>query len=155
MESWTVVAEGLDHERVIVRRGERSGLPVIVGGTSGRGVRIWDARSGKLEKELLQGEGVTRPYFSPDGRWLMIVTGTEFGIWEPGTWRLVRQFALEQGGDNLLGAAFTPDGSILAVVESRTTVRLFETRTWQPLAHRPLASSEVQTSEPSPVICRR
>src|SRR5262249_177803 len=104
------------------------------GAGGGQGIRICDARSGKLEKELLRGQGITRPYFSPDGRWLMIVTGTEFGIWEPGTWRLVGQFALEQGGDNLAAAAFAPDGSILAVVVSRTTVCLFETRTWQPLA---------------------
>jgi leucine dehydrogenase len=47
MELSTVVAEGLDHEQVIVRRGERSGLPVIVAvhstklGSAVGGCRLW------------------------------------------------------------------------------------------------------------------
>jgi WD40 repeat protein len=97
-------------------------------------VRIRHAHSGKLEKVLQQGDGVTRPDFSPDRRWLMIATGTEVSIWEPGTWRLERQFVLEQGRTLPAATAFAPDGSILAVVASRTTVSLFETRTWKLLA---------------------
>jgi leucine dehydrogenase len=47
MELSTVVAGGLDHEQVIVRRGERSGLPVIVAvhstklGPAVGGCRLW------------------------------------------------------------------------------------------------------------------
>src|SRR5262249_53590573 len=55
-------------------------------------------------------------------------TGTEFRVWEPGTWRPVRQIP---GGRP---AAFAPDGKVLAVAASLTSIRLFATATWRPLA---------------------
>ena len=72
--------------------------------------------------------------FSPDGRWLLTATSNEFRLWEPVTWRPVRQIPREQGGDVAAGAAFAPDGKVLAVVDSLTTVRLFDSETWLPLA---------------------
>jgi WD40 repeat protein/serine/threonine protein kinase len=124
----------LDHSRVDAVSASPDGRWAATGTAYGNGVRIWDARSGKLEKELLRGEVNPQPCFSPDGRWLLIVTGSGFRIWESGTWRPVRQFAPDHGGDNPKPYAFTQDGSILAAAVSLTTVCLFDTRTWQPVA---------------------
>ena len=82
------------------------------------GSKVWDVRTGKVDKELIREHGWISKFFSQDGRWLLIATGTEFGIWEPGTWRPVRQIPREQPGAVPSAAAFAPDGQVLAVLES-------------------------------------
>jgi tetratricopeptide (TPR) repeat protein len=83
---------------------------VATGSHTGTGVKIWDAQSGKLEKEL-HVDG-TRVGFSPDGKWLW----TELRLWEVGSW---------QEGPQIGGRAFafSPDSKLLAV-ETGGAVRL-------------------------------
>jgi WD40 repeat protein len=107
---------------------------VATGAASGYGVRVWDARTGKQVSELLSGAWSSHPYFSPDGRWLLITTATDIRVWEPGTWREVRKLAHEQVTGSACNLAFSPDGKVLAVAVSLTTIRLFDTDTWRPLA---------------------
>jgi WD40 repeat protein/serine/threonine protein kinase len=103
------------------------------------GLNIWNARTGKVEKELMRNVPGATAVFSPDSRWLLTVTDNEFGIWEPGTWRPIRQIPREKGardGSGVAGstfAAFTPDGKVVAVAVSQTAVQLFDTETWLPL----------------------
>jgi WD40 repeat protein len=99
---------------------------------NGFGVRVWDARTWKRVTELVPEVRNTRVEFSPDGRWLLIATVTGFGIWEVGTWQPVRRIPKEAGGS--AAAAFSPDGKVLAGQLTPTTVCLFGTGTWRPLA---------------------
>jgi WD40 repeat protein/serine/threonine protein kinase len=124
----------LEHANAISATLSPDGRWAATGTHNGFGVRVWDARTGKRVAELIPDARLSRPIFSPDGRWLLTATGTEFGIWEPGTWRPVRKIAREQTGDVPAAAAFAPGGKVLAVADSLTTVRLFDTETWRPLA---------------------
>jgi WD40 repeat protein len=124
----------------LLRHEEASSLSVspdgrwaATGTHGGFGVRVWDVRTGNLATELIPGDRSARPVFSPDGQSLLIATGAEFGVWEPGSWRQVRHLPREQTGEVGASAAFSPDGKVLAAAVSLTTVRLFDTETWRPL----------------------
>jgi WD40 repeat protein len=107
---------------------------VAAGAFHGYGIKVWDARTGKVETELIRSESITKAVFSPDGRWLLSATGTEYGVWEPVTWRLARRLPRVQTSDIPAGAAFAPDGKVLAIAVSRTEVQFLDTEAWQPLA---------------------
>jgi tetratricopeptide (TPR) repeat protein/WD40 repeat protein len=124
----------LEHRDAVAAALSPDGRWAATGTQHGMGVLIWNARTGKRVMELIPQERTARPAFSPDGRWLLIATGTELGIWEPGTWRAVRQIPREQPGVVPYAAAFAPDSKVLAAAVSPTTVRLFDTETWRPLA---------------------
>jgi WD40 repeat protein len=110
------------------------------GGASepGFGLIVLNARTGKVEKELIKSRVLPASgFFSPDGRWLLTATFNEFGIWEPGTWRPVRQIPREPDNtvvDIAAAAAFAPDGKVVALATSETAVRLLDTDTWLPLS---------------------
>lgn len=77
---------------------------VATGSHNGSKVRVWDAQTGKLERELpVEGSNVV---FSPDGRWL--ATNWEgLRLWVVDTWQESRSI----GGNG----TFSPDGKMLAV----------------------------------------
>src|SRR5207248_1612466 len=61
------------------------------------GVKVWDARTGALEKALPDPHS-THVAFSPDGHWLVTSTGQEYQFVEVSSWRLVRRIARERAG---------------------------------------------------------
>jgi serine/threonine protein kinase/WD40 repeat protein len=90
----------------------------------GSGVtKVWDARDGRLEKQLAE-RGTKLVQFSPDSRWLSTeLDGGRLlavGSWEPGP---------RVGG----AGTFSPDGTIVAV-PTGTLVRLVEVATGRTLA---------------------
>jgi WD40 repeat protein len=102
---------------------------IATGSHHGRGAQVWDARTGRLVRELPVGEMcVVR--FSPDGRWLATPGGREGRLWEVGTWReaLHEQVAWE-------ATAFAPvdrtDGRchLFAVETGTGVVRLLDPET--------------------------
>ena len=92
---------------------------------------VWDAHTGTLLSELSIGQN-WRGAFSPDGRWLATFS-RDCQLWETGTWRPgpsvplagANRFATSQGVPLGGGAAFSPDGRLLAVVQDLREVRLF------------------------------
>jgi serine/threonine protein kinase/WD40 repeat protein/tetratricopeptide (TPR) repeat protein len=128
----------LEHGDVVTVSLSPDGRWAVSGAHNRGGIGVWDAQTGKLVAGLNPDQPAwhwsSRPIFSPDGRWLLAATGSGFRIWEPGTWRPVRQIPREQTGDLAAGAAFAPDGKVLAVAVSLTTVLLVDTETGQPLA---------------------
>jgi WD40 repeat protein/serine/threonine protein kinase len=103
-------------------------------------VCVWDVARGILACRLPHGRnnwaGVT---FSPDGRWLVTGVRNEFCFWEVGSWQ--QQAQLPRDPRSLFSSvAFAHDGRLLAVVEGRNRIHLYDTATL-PLRH--LATLEI------------
>jgi WD40 repeat protein len=110
-------------------------------GDRGTRVKVWDARAGRLEKDL-DVESPSAAVFSPDGRWLM-TNGDGTRLWRVGSWRPGPLLdALRQP------AAFSPDGRLLAVTQPQGWVRLVEVDT-----AREVARLEGPHQERSEAIC--
>jgi serine/threonine-protein kinase len=91
-------------------------------------VKVWDARTGRLEQQLPIRDGYGLVRFSPDGRWL--ATGMDgHRLYEVGTWREGPR--LGEGTGNL---DFAPDGKLAALESGRGFVRLIETDTFREVA---------------------
>jgi serine/threonine protein kinase/WD40 repeat protein len=142
-----------DHPEVSLRLQGQNGLNRVAFSPDGNwlatsnwqgrsGVRIWDARTGALHKELPSLESV-HAQFSPDGRWLVIGLGTEYRFLEVGSWRLVRSLARERAGTMPGYIVFTRHGEMLAVSHSRTLVRLLDPSSGAELATLPAAGPPV------------
>ena len=89
--------------------------------------RIWDAQTGKLEKELpLYNSTAAR--FSPDGKWLLTITPDArlSQLWQADGWREVRRLP----GQSI----FSPDSRLLAVADGTGVIRLEETATGREVA---------------------
>ncbi len=101
-------------------------------------VQIWDARSGKRVHILPVGDGrsgATAQFtFSPDGRWLVTGETHEYRFWEVDSWRLGRRIPRPSGTGIGGRAAFSPDGSVLALTHSPLLVRLLHAATGRLLA---------------------
>jgi WD40 repeat protein len=84
------------------------------------GVKIWDALSGKLLKEL--PIDLSWVDFSPDGKWLA-TTGGGLRLWAVGSW----QEGPRIGGGNAF--AFSRDGKLLAVETGYGAIRMVDPET--------------------------
>jgi tetratricopeptide (TPR) repeat protein len=82
------------------------GKLVATGSGHGRGIKVWDAASGRLVRSLLPDETGTAPFFSPDGRWLVNGTGP--------CWRVADWSEGPKAPAGTWGVAFSPDGRLAA-----------------------------------------
>jgi serine/threonine protein kinase/WD40 repeat protein len=104
----------------------------------GRGVSIFEARTGKPVKELVIGDAV--PAFSPDGRWLVTTTGRltspegECCLWRTDTWEAVRRQPLHCSSSSPAPVVVSPDGTMAAVAYSMSEVRLLHLETLEEIA---------------------
>jgi WD40 repeat protein len=116
----------------------------------GNRVRVWDLRSGKLEKDWPIGDAEVA--FSPDGRWLAAATGrnsadgAECRTWRVGSWEPGPRVPLDRMTSSPPALAFTPDGKMLAVVHTITEVRLLNADTLEDIAI---------LAPPDPILIRR
>jgi serine/threonine protein kinase/WD40 repeat protein len=83
--------------------------------------------------------------FSPDGKWI-VTGGDECHVWEAGTWRLDKVISGEAGLGDILHAAFSPDGNVLAIAYAAGVVRLVE-----PHSGRELATLAVPNAARGPI----
>ncbi|HEV3256199.1 MAG TPA: protein kinase, partial [Gemmataceae bacterium] len=106
----------------------------------GRGVKVWDAQTGKLAQDLDLGEAEPRaasPAFSPDGKWLVTGTFSEYRFWEVGSWQQKHSLPRENAKNSLDWITFSPDGNILAILHSVSAVRLVDPATGREIATLP------------------
>jgi hypothetical protein len=82
-----------------------------------KGAQVWRIRDAAKVAELPIDYG-TDVRFSPDGRWLM-TTAEPCRLWTVGTWHEAREI----GG---AGCCFSPDGRLVAVVDTTRVLRLVE-----------------------------
>ena len=88
------------------------------------GVKIWDAQSGKLERDLDPQARGAIVKFSPDGQLLVSASGEKFTFWETGSWNRVSDFPAT--GPNVGHAAFSPDGKTVALKTASNIVQLVD-----------------------------
>jgi serine/threonine protein kinase/WD40 repeat protein len=110
-----------------------------VGGRDGT-VCVWDVAHGTVEWRSPYGHDMwCRATFSPDGRWLVIGTRSEFVFLEVGSWK--PQARLQREPRSLYSSvAFTHDGGLLALVQGRNRIELHDAATLPP---RHLATLEI------------
>jgi serine/threonine protein kinase/WD40 repeat protein/Tfp pilus assembly protein PilF len=117
-----------------------NGRWLATGNWQGRGVKVWDARSGKLVHEFDLGEleeGTAWPAFSPDGKWLVTGTFAEYRFWEVGSWQQKHVLPRANIGKSIGWIVFSPDGKMLAVLQSLSEVLLVDPSTGRQFARLP------------------
>jgi len=105
---------------------------VATGNYKGRGVHVWDGRTGERVADLPAGETAT-VFFSPDRLWLVISTAKGYQFYQVGSWepRHAVELPLTRGR----AMALSGDGRIAALCDnSYRVVRLVDPRTGQELA---------------------
>src|SRR5207253_1921025 len=85
------------------------GKTLALGG-NGRGLGLWDAKTGKQIRQFPAREGVRNIAFSPDGK-LLAATSHPGAIWEVASGKMFREL---RPTDAL---AFSPDGRLIALVD--------------------------------------
>jgi WD40 repeat protein len=106
---------------------------IATGAWQGTGVNVWEARTGRLVKALpVDGNADVR--FSPDGTWLATATGAVSHVWRVSSWQPVLVVRRDDPEIPTASVAFTPDGSVVALEQSRRVVKLIEVATRRELA---------------------
>src|SRR5262249_35905925 len=96
-------------------------------GWHSRSVKVWDARTGKLVRELPLGIQ-TRAVFTPDGRNLVTSRHDEYAFHDVASWKVVRR--IRRTATGYPGrAAFSLDGKLRALPIEPAVVRLEELAT--------------------------
>src|SRR5262249_5954433 len=104
-------------------------------------IKVWDLLAGKhaCDLPLVGNAGLS---FSPDNRWLVTATSAEFRFWKVGEWKETRVVA-RKPSSSLHGAAFSPDGRLLALALAPDEVQLSD-----PLTGREYGVFPVPTQKP-------
>jgi WD40 repeat protein len=106
---------------------------VVTGTQHGSGIKVWDAKSGKVVRDLPAG-GYSGGVFSPDGKWLATTSnGHGTDIREVGSWEMRHHLSKERSS----GMAFAKDSSLLALSYEIGTVVLVEPVNGQEVARLP------------------
>lgn len=98
----------------------------------GEPARVWDLES-RSEVHRVVAPNV-RGAFSPSGAVLATTKGPAIEFWEVGSWRLLRSRPRDHSGELAGIVAFSGDGEVAAVLDSRHEVHLVEVATGRTLA---------------------
>jgi len=97
----------------------------------GAGVKVWDARTGKLMRAWPEEDAFVA--FDSQSRWLVTGTAREYRFWTVASWepglRIPRNAV-----DTVGPLAFSPDGKLLAIAHSPWEIRLIDADTGRELA---------------------
>ncbi|MCA9187623.1 MAG: protein kinase, partial [Planctomycetales bacterium] len=100
--------------------------------TAGTNFDVWDTHTNERTKSLVTPGSNPGCLFSPDGDFLITSSSDDVRIWKVGSWELEQRFALRNALRCPL--AFSSDGRLLAMAESRFHAQIVDTHTWQRLA---------------------
>ena len=110
------------------------GRLVATGTWKGMGVKVWNARLGKLVADL-PVSGSASVLFSPDGRWLLTGSAVEYALWDVARWTVTRRLPRDQAGGLPGEAAFRDDGRMLAVARTRSLLQLIDPESGAGVGH--------------------
>ncbi|MEX2119654.1 MAG: protein kinase [Pirellulales bacterium] len=99
---------------------------VAGGAWHGQGVRIWDAATGKVAKDILPDVPNSMAHFTPDSSRLVTSKPGGYVFWHVSSWQRDRELDLGDKSDLPGKIAFTPDGRLMAAVQDRERVRLID-----------------------------
>ncbi len=107
----------------------------VAGGTKpGKLVRIWDAQTGKVVRDL-PVEATAKLAFSPDGTVLATCEPARYRLWDLESFAVRKEIPRNESRSNLPGhLAFSPDGKIAAVADSVRDMKLFDAATGESIA---------------------
>ncbi len=108
---------------------------VFVGNWKGASARLMDAASGEVIREFT-GESV-KGFFSPDGRWLLVANGPDFLLCETGSWTVTRRIQRLYPEAAAGAAAFSSDGTMMALAYSQYVIKLVDLASGEVLATLP------------------
>ncbi len=116
--------------------------------SGGSGVQVWDRLTRKMVVDLFPDIGKATAQFSPDGKSLVIGTGSELVLWETGTW--TRKFSVDRDNDDnwTTSIAFSPDSALFAGHYSRKAIQLVSTTSGE-------RQAILETTEPGLIGCLR
>jgi WD40 repeat protein len=106
---------------------------VASGSFYSRGVKIWDAQSGKVVRELAT-PWATTVAFSPDGGTLVTCTRDEYVFWDVKSWQPRRVVERHEVAGVPGMMDFAPDGKTLAIAHNPSLVQLRDVATGDQLA---------------------
>jgi WD40 repeat protein len=76
-------------------------------------IKLWDPQTGKLLKTIAaHSDNIEVLLYTPDGKCLISGSKKTLIVWDTTTWNTLKTFGV---GDNVLAAAVSPDGKLLAV----------------------------------------
>lgn len=99
------------------------------GNWQGDGVTVWDLRSGEPLRNL-DCPGSSVAAFSPDGKWVLTASISDFSLWEVGSWE--KKYSVPRSAVTA-ALAISHDGKIFAATDSGVQVQLFELATGRPI----------------------
>jgi WD40 repeat protein len=105
-------------------------------------VELWDARTGKLVRKLLDHYAV--PTFSPDGAWLAVGSDENTGLCDPQSGRLFATDTWEAVRPLDSAAVFAPDSRTMLLTTDTSALRLVETLSGRELVR--IQSPDVERS---------
>lgn len=123
----------LNHFLAVFATISPDGRWVATGTWNGYGVKIWDAETGQLVRELVHDARVASPTFSPDGQWL-VTDAENVDFWKTGSWEFSHRIVRGRGGPLPGALAFSRDGSMAAVPVARDVMHLVESATGKLIA---------------------
>ncbi len=91
----------------------------------GNGIKVWNAASGDLIKDLAPEWRTTNIEFSPDGKTLAAVCETKRGTWDVETWEPIVQRDLDELDGSVGGVAWSHDGKVVASKYNLNQPQLF------------------------------
>jgi WD40 repeat protein len=106
---------------------------IAAGYWNGPNVRLWDAQTGRLIRQLPTLNS-TMVAFTPDNRWLVTGATDEYCFWKVETGVSGLRIPRAQAGTIWGPMAFTRDGNVMAIARSRWLVQLIDTATGRELA---------------------
>jgi WD40 repeat protein len=113
------------HPRVLRVAVSPDGLWVATGGFGHPGgAKVWEARTGRLAKDLPVGVGCN-VYFNPNGKHLLTIGDGVLRLWEVGSWNDVTWPQPLTG----MAASFSADGRLLVVETGSGVARLLDAET--------------------------
>jgi len=117
---------------VLVRPGLDGPVPspdgrlVLVREFPQEGVTVREADGAKEIARLPAGKALSAG-FTSDGAWVITGTSREYALWKTGTWERGPSWPAQIEGGAYARAAYSPDGSLVAVAQQRGVVELRET----------------------------